>query len=98
MRITVAVHGHFRSTSSIGQEEMTFTLPDGGGLRIRDLLETLNIIEEEIRTIMLNGRQGRLDEPVRHRMRLELFPRERYRAESGNGSTDQSGGEGSAGP
>jgi hypothetical protein len=84
MRITVAVHGHFRSTSSIGQDEMSFTLPDGGGLRVRDLLDTLNIIEEEIKQITLNGRNGRLDEPVRHRMRLELFPRERYRAANGD--------------
>ncbi len=86
MRITVSVHGHFRSTSSIGQDEMSFTLPDGGGLRVRDLLETLNIVEEEIRQITLNGRSGRLDEPVRHRMRLEFFPRERSHAANGNGS------------
>ena len=83
MRITVAVHGHFQNTSSIGQEEMSFTLPDGGGLRVRDLLTTLNIIEEEIRSIVLNGRHGRLDEPVRHRMRLEFYPRERHRPENG---------------
>ncbi len=85
MRITVSVHGHFRSTSSIGQDEMSFTLPDGGGLRVRDLLDTLNIIEEEIRQITLNGRSGRLDEPVRHRMRLEFFPRESVRAANDNG-------------
>ncbi len=82
MRITIAVHGHFRSTSSIGQDEMTFTLPDGGGLRVRDLLDSLNIIEEEIRQIVLNGRPGRLDEPVRHRIRIEFFPRDRSRGES----------------
>jgi hypothetical protein len=88
MRITVAVHGHFRSTSSIGQDEMSFTLPDGGGLRVRDLLDTLNIIEEEIRQIILNGRSGRLDEPVRHRMRLEFFPRERYRGANGDAAVE----------
>ncbi len=81
MRITVAVHGHFRNTSTIGQDEMSFTLPDGG-MRVRDLLESLNIVEEEIRQIVLNGRPGRLDEPVRHRVRIEFFPRERYRADA----------------
>ncbi len=87
MRITVSVHGHFRGTSAIGQDEMSFTLPDGGGLRVRDLLDTLNIIEEEIRHITLNGRTGRLDEPVRHRMRLEFFPRESVRTGSGDNTT-----------
>lgn len=77
MRITVAVHGHFKSTSSVGQEEATYTFPDGGGLRIRDLLETINIIEEEIREIILNGRHARLDEPLRHRIRLDFYPKHR---------------------
>ena len=77
MRITIAVHGHFKSTSSVGNDEMSFTLPDADGLRIRDLLETLNIVEEEIRQVTFNGRNGRLDEAVRHRARLEFFPRER---------------------
>ena len=81
MRITVAVHGHLRSTSSVGQEEVSYTFPDGTGMRIRDLLVTLNIIEEEIRTIILNGRPARLDEPVRHRIRLEFYPKERYRSD-----------------
>ncbi|MGD0110986.1 MAG: hypothetical protein ABSD48_03920 [Armatimonadota bacterium] len=77
MRITIAVHGHFRQTSAIGNDEMTFTLPDADGLRIRDLLETLNIVEEEIKQVRYNGRPGRLDEAVRHRARLEFVPRER---------------------
>lgn len=79
MRITVAVHGYFRSTSSVGQEEANYTYPDGSGLRIRDLLDTLNIIEEEIRLIILNGRHARLDEPLRHRIRLDFYPKERVR-------------------
>jgi hypothetical protein len=81
MRITVSVYGHFKSTSSVGQEESSYTFSDGSGMRIRDLLITLNIIEEEIRTILINGRPGRLDEPVRHRLKLEFFPKERYRTE-----------------
>jgi len=79
MRITIAVHGHFKQTSAVGNDEVTFTLPDADGLRIRDLLETLNIVEEEIRQVTYNGRSGRLDEAVRHRARLAFFPRERSR-------------------
>ncbi len=85
MRIFVAVHGHFKSTSSVGQEEAEYSFPDGNGMRIRDLLVTINLIEEEIRTVLLNGRPGRLDEPLRHRLRLEFFPKERYREDPGRG-------------
>jgi len=77
MRITIAVHGHFKSTSAVGNDEITFALPDADGLRVRDLLEALNIVEEEIRQVTYNGRPGRLDEAVRHRARLEFFPRDR---------------------
>jgi len=79
MRITIAVHGHFKSTSAVGNDEITFALPDADGLRVRDLLEALNIVEEEIRQVSYNGRPGRLDEAVRHRARLEFFPRDRRR-------------------
>jgi hypothetical protein len=58
-----------------------YTFPDGTGMRIRDLLLELNIIEEEVRQIMFNGRPARLDEPVRHRVRLEFFPKDRQRIE-----------------
>ena len=50
-------------------------------MRIRDLLVTLNIIEEEIRKIILDGRAARLDEPLRHRIKLEFYPKERRREE-----------------
>ncbi len=39
MRISVLVHGHFKSTSSVGMEEQTYSFPDGTGMRIRDLPE-----------------------------------------------------------
>ena len=80
MRVTIAVHGHFRQTSSIGNDEVTFPLPDTGDVRIRDLLDNLNIIEEEIWRILVNGRPGRLDEAVRHRVKLEFYPRDRQHA------------------
>lgn len=75
MRISITVHGHLRHTSAIGKDEMSFTLPDAGGLRIRDLLETLNIIEEEVKQTTVNGRPARLDEQVRHRAKLDFYPK-----------------------
>ncbi len=77
MRVTVKVHGHLRQTSAVGQDELTFTLPDAGGLRIRDLLETLNIFEEEVREVRLDGKRTRLDKPLRGRVRVEFFPKRR---------------------
>ncbi len=77
MRITISVHGHLRQTSGVGQDELTFTLPDTGGMRIRDLLETLNIFEEEVKEVTLNGKRARMDSTLRTRSRIEFFPRTR---------------------
>ena len=77
MRITVLVHGHLRETSSVGHDEMTFALPDAGGMRIRDILQTLNIFEEEVREVTHNGRTVRLDKTLQGRVRLEFYPRDR---------------------
>lgn len=87
MRITIVARGHLRTTSAVGNDELTLTLPDAGGLRIRDLLGDLNILEEEIRQVTVNGRPARLDESLRHRIRLEFHPRDRQRARTG--STDR---------
>ncbi len=77
MRVTVAVHGHLRHTSGVGHEELSFSLPDAGGVRIRDILDTLNIFEEEVREVKLNGRPARMDSTLRGRVRLEFFPKGR---------------------
>jgi hypothetical protein len=75
MRVTVSVHGHLKSSSSVGHDEMTFTLPDAGGMRIRDLLDGLNILEEEIGEVSANGRRVRMDKTIQGRVRLEFFPK-----------------------
>lgn len=77
MRVTIAVHGHLRDTSTVGQDELTFTLPDAGGMRVRDLLETLNLMEEEIGQVVLNGRRSRLDKTLQGRATVEFFPKRR---------------------
>ena len=77
MRITISVHGHLCQTSGVGQDELSFTLPDTGGMRIRDILETLNIFEEEVKEVTLNGKRARMDTTLRTRSRLEFFPRRR---------------------
>jgi hypothetical protein len=77
MRVTVAVQGHLQQTSSVGRDEMSFTLPDAGGVRIRDLLETLSIFEEEVGEVTLNGKRARMDSTLHGRVRLEFFPKRR---------------------
>jgi len=77
MRVTVSVHGHLRDSSSVGHDEFTFMLPDAGGVRVRDLLDTLNILEEEVGEINMNGRPARMDKTLQGRVRLEFFPKER---------------------
>ena len=75
MRITIAVHGHLCQTSGVGQDELTFTLPDAGGLRVRDILETINVFEEEVKEVMMNGRKARMDTILRGRAVIEFFPK-----------------------
>lgn len=77
MRVTITVHGHLRQTSGVGQDELSFTLPDTGGMRIRDLLETLNIFEEEVKEITMNGQRARMDTTLRTRSKIEFFPKRR---------------------
>jgi hypothetical protein len=79
MRLTIAVHGHLRETSAIGQDEVTFTLPDAGSLRVRDILEILNIFEEEVKDVTINGRKGRVDSGLHGRTKLEIYAKDRAR-------------------
>jgi len=79
MRLTIVVHGHLQQTSAIGQDEVTFTLPDADSLRVREILEILNIFEEEVRELTLNGRQARMDSGLHGRCKLEIFPKDRAR-------------------
>jgi hypothetical protein len=77
MRITIAVHGHLQQTSGVGQDELTFMLPDAGGMRVRDILDSINIFEEEVKDVLLNGRKARMDSLLHGRMKIELFPKGR---------------------
>jgi hypothetical protein len=77
MRITISVHGHLCQTSGVGQDELSFTLPDTGGMRIRDILETINVFEEEVKEVTLNGKRARMDTTLRTRSRIEFFPKGR---------------------
>jgi len=77
MRLTIAVHGHLCHTSAVGQEEVTFTLPDSEALRVRDVFQIINIFEEEVKEIIVNGSKARLDSGLHGRVKLEVWPKGR---------------------
>jgi len=71
MRISVQVHGHLRSTSAVGPDQREYHAQPG--CTVRDLLGNLNIWEVEVRRVLRNGQEVRLDSKVRSRDRLEFF-------------------------
>ncbi len=71
MRISVRVHGHLKSTSAVGPEEKEYIARPGS--TVREMLENLNIWEMEVRRVLRNGDETRLDSKVRPRDRLEFF-------------------------
>jgi plasmid maintenance system antidote protein VapI len=71
MRISVQVHGNLRHTSSVGQEQKElFAQP---GCSVKDLLQELNIWESEVRRVLRNGEEIRMNTAIRARDKLELF-------------------------
>ena len=75
MRVSFFVFGYLRFTSSIGEDGMFLTLPDSGVHKIRDLLPTFNILEEEIERITINGEKARMDQRVNNSDKVELYPK-----------------------
>jgi len=71
MRISIQVHGNLKSTSAVGPVQKDYyTNP---GCTIRELLGELNIWESEVRRILRNGEQVRLDAKLRSRDHLEFY-------------------------
>lgn len=75
MRVTFHAHGYFRFTSTIGEDGMILTLPDSSAHRIRDLLPTFNVLEEEIERVTLNGEKTRVDHRVSNADRVDFYPK-----------------------
>ena len=71
MRISVRVHGNLKYTSSVGRDDKEFYATPG--TCIRDVLGELNIWETEIRRVLRNGQEARLNTPLRARDLLEFY-------------------------
>ena len=88
MRVSFYAHGYFKFTSTIGEEGMHLTLVETAAHRIRDLLPTFNISEEEVERVTINGNKTRLDRQVRDADRVEFFPKGFGRKVSGRSSIE----------
>ena len=75
MRVSFFAHGYLRFTSSISEDGMFLTLPDSGVHKIRDLLPTFNILEEEVERININGEKARMDKRVANSDRVDFYPK-----------------------
>jgi sulfur carrier protein ThiS len=62
--------GRLAKYSRIETDGTDVTLPEGG--RVRDLLVEVGVFDEEVRTVMVNGRRGRLDQTLHRDDTIEL--------------------------
>ena len=71
MKISIQVYGNLRSTSTVGPAKTEYhTNP---GATVRDLLSELNIWESDIRRVLVNGQEVRLNAKLRARDSLEFY-------------------------
>jgi hypothetical protein len=75
MHVTFRAHGWFQYTSTIGPDGVTLSLSDTEALKVRDMLAPLNITEEEVERVVINGKRTRLEARIRNRDQVEFFPR-----------------------
>ena len=88
MRVSFFAHGYLRFTSTIGEDGMFLTLPDAGVYRIRDLLPTFNILEEEIEGVTINQEKARVDKRVSNSDRVDFYPKGYGKKVSGRSSLE----------
>jgi len=88
LRVSFFSHGYFRFTSAIGEDGMRLTLPDSAVYRIRDLLPTFNILEEEIESVTINNKKTRVDRRVTNSDRVDLYPKGHSGKVSGRSSVE----------
>lgn len=69
-RVRVVARGRLAKNSRIRMDGSDVTLPEGG--RVRDLLVEVGVFDEEVRRVLINGRQGRLDQTLRRNDMVEL--------------------------
>ena len=74
MRITVLLGGNLRNEAGEGSQEFEFELRPGS--QVEDLLSRLDLPQDRIKMIMVNGRGATLDTKISEGDRVALFPPE----------------------
>lgn len=86
MRVSFFAHGYLRFTSTLGEDGTVLTLTEALAPRIRDLLPSFNILEEEVERVTVNGEKTRLDRRVHNGDRVDFYPRGYERKVAGRSS------------
>lgn len=69
-RVRVVPYGRLAKDSPISSEGMEVSLPEGA--RVRELLSEVGLFDEEVRSVLVNGRRGRLDQKLRRNDVVEV--------------------------
>jgi putative ubiquitin-RnfH superfamily antitoxin RatB of RatAB toxin-antitoxin module len=86
LRVSFFAHGYLRFTSTLGEDGAILTLTEALAPRIRELLPTFNILEEEVESVSINGKRTRLDHRVHNGDRVDFYPRGYERKAAGRSS------------
>jgi molybdopterin converting factor small subunit len=74
IRITVLLGGNLRKEAGEGRQEFAVELTPGA--QVEDLLSRLDLPQDRVKMIMVNGRGATLDTPIADGDRVALFPPE----------------------
>ena len=69
-RVRVVPCGKLAQNSRVSSEGMEVSLPEGA--RVRELLAEVGLFDEEVRSVFVNGRRGRLDQKLRRNDVVEV--------------------------
>lgn len=72
MRVEVRLYAMLRRYAPGEESPLMLTVAEGA--RVRSVLETLGIPDDEEKVMLLNGRPAAVDDPLREGDRLVLFP------------------------
>jgi hypothetical protein len=70
IRVWVTVTGRLMKRAKTDREGEQMEMPLGA--RVRDLVTSIGLMEEEVKKVSVNGRHGRLDSSLRTRDNIEL--------------------------
>jgi sulfur carrier protein ThiS len=70
LRVTIKAEGRLATTGRVSRDGMEVNVPQG--VRVRDLLAEVGILDSEVKRITVNGRRARLDQALRRNDDVEV--------------------------